>query len=209
VQTGLPSSGQVRRALEEVYARPEFAPRQEPGVGSAVAQLWRRVKELLASLLPDVNVDAAAGRLLFWLLVALMVVVAAGVLLHLAGRLPAFLRLRSTAAPGAAAPGAARPTRAAEWEALSCRLAGERRWREAAIALYQALVLKLDERGAVRYDPAKTPGDYRREVKAREARRALDGFLRRFEPVAFGGRSLDGAGYEALRAAAGEALPRG
>ncbi|WP_414678865.1 DUF4129 domain-containing protein, partial [Longimicrobium sp.] len=50
---------------------------------------------------------------------------------------------------------------------------------------------------------SKTPGDYRREVRAQpDAARTLTGFLRRFEPVAFGGRAVDAQAYEALREAA-------
>jgi hypothetical protein len=61
----------------------------------------------------------------------------------------------------------------------------------------------------VRFDPAKTPGDYRREARKHPAvGPGLGGFLRHFEPVAFGGRPVDGARYERLRAAA-EAAARG
>jgi hypothetical protein len=86
----------------------------------------------------------------------------------------------------------------------------EGRLREASLALYNALVLRLDARGAVRFDPAKTPGDYRREVRANPAvARPFAAFVRGFEPVVFGGRALDPDGYERLRAAAGEAGVRG
>jgi hypothetical protein len=99
-----------------------------------------------------------------------------------------------------------RPRSAVDWEAEAARLAAEGRLREASAALYQALLLRLDGRGAVRFDPAKTPGDYRREARPHpEAARALTGFLRLFEPVAFGGRGLDAEGWERMRTAAAAA----
>ena len=99
---------------------------------------------------------------------------------------------------------------AAEWEARARRAAAEERWRDAAMALYQALLHRLDERGAVRYDAAKTPGEYRRESRRDVgAARMLEGFLRVWEPVAFGGRGADETVYSGLRELAAEGGVRG
>lgn len=114
---------------------------------------------------------------------------------------------RRREAPAAAPPG---PVGAEAWERRAREAAAAAHWREASLALYQALVLRLDEAGAVRYDPSKTPGDYRREARRAPAMaRALDAFLRPFEPIAFGGRTADAAAYAVLRAAAEEAGARG
>ncbi|MDB4950595.1 MAG: hypothetical protein JWM27_3244, partial [Gemmatimonadetes bacterium] len=96
------------------------------------------------------------------------------------------------------------------WDEEARRAAAAGRLRDAAVATYHALLLRLDTRGVVRFDPSKTPGEYRREAWRDPAvAGALAGFLRLFEPVVFGGRPLDGTGYERLRAAAGEAARRG
>jgi hypothetical protein len=104
----------------------------------------------------------------------------------------------------------ARARTAPEWEEEAARAAAAGRFRDAAVALYQALLLRLEAGGVLRYDPAKTPGDYRREARRDpRAAGALTAFLRGFEPVVFGGRALDAAGYDRLRGAAGEAGARG
>lgn len=208
LQAPLPGAEQVRRALDRVYAREEFVPASSPASG-ALADFWRALRRFLARLLPDFGGGGAAGEALFYLLVALMAAVAVGVLLHLTDRLPRAWRLRDRGGEGAAAaPG--RSARAADWERRAREAARGGRWREAALALYQALLLRMEERGAVRYDPAKTPGDYRREARrGGPERKALEAFLRGFEPVAFGGRELDEGGYARLRAAAGEAGAHG
>ncbi|HYW07585.1 MAG TPA: DUF4129 domain-containing protein, partial [Longimicrobium sp.] len=150
-----------------------------------------------------------SAPVLFWVVVGLLAVTAVALLAHL---LYSVTRGggTTTVSPAAPAPVGEGPMTAAEWEEVARRAAGAGRLRDAALALYQALVLRLDARGALRFDTAKTPGDYRREIRAHpDAARPFATFLRGFEPVAFGGRSLDAAGYERLRAAAGEAGVRG
>jgi hypothetical protein len=142
--------------------------------------------------------------------VALLAAAAIGLLAHIFYNSGiAFARERG-AGPGDDGGGPRGPRTAADWEGAARRAAAEGRLREAALALYNALVLRLDARGALRFDPAKTPGDYRREVRANpEVARPFAAFVRGFEPVVFGGRALDAEGYERLRAAAGEAGARG
>jgi len=207
----LPGPAEVREALEHVYARPEFAPPAGSPLAELLASVGRWLKRVVDFLLPSFDPSGAADRTFTWLLVGLMATVGAGVLLHLTGVLPRLwaLRDRGGAAADGGGPGG-RPSRAAEWEARARRAAAAGRWREAALSLYPALLLRLDERGAVRYDPSKTPGDYRREARrSQEARRLLEAYLRVFEPVAFGGRPLDAPGYAGLRATAAEAGARG
>jgi hypothetical protein len=62
----------------------------------------------------------------------------------------------------------------------------------------------------LRLDPAKTPGEYRREARARAgAPPVFETFVRRFEPVAFGGVSADRGAYERLLGLAKELGARG
>jgi hypothetical protein len=207
VQAALPTTERVGRALEEVYARPEFA-------GPDAVTLMDRIRELLwralvwfFDLVGGLRALEHTAPVLFWIIVAWLVVSALAILGHLLYTTFTAVGLGERAVrAGAPAPAAAvpRPRSASDWEAAARRAAQEGRFREASLALYQALLLRLDARGAVRFDPAKTPGDYRREARGHPEARVLASFLRAFEPVAFGGRSLDPDGYERLRAAAGE-----
>jgi hypothetical protein len=201
----LPSAEAVQEAVARVYARPEYA--EHP----AGWREWlnRRLAEAFGWLMDKL---ASFGELrtthpvIFWLVVGWLSVTAVVLLAHLVfTALRAARRAEPEAASAAGKTGKAKPRTAAEWEAEAARLAAEGRLREASAALYQALLLRLDGRGAVRFDPSKTPGDYRREARPHpDAARALTGFLRLFEPVAFGGRGLDADGWERMRLAAAE-----
>lgn len=207
----LPTPAETERALREVYARPEFAPPSPSPIREWLADVWNGFREFLAGLFPGVQLGEGSGRLLFWMIIALLAITALGIAIHLAGVATGRWRARDRSRAGVAKnAGVSPPLRAEDWEARAGRAAEEGRWREAALALYQALLLRLHDRGAVRYDPAKTPGEYRREVRGDpEAKQTLNGFLRLWEPVAFGGRALDAAGWEMLRSAAGGAGTRG
>lgn len=208
----LQSPEEVSRALEEVLARPEFAPPPRSPVWEWIFDALGSVWDFLRGLLPGFAFGEGARGLLFWLVIATLA--AAGLLLatRLAGR-PSLRRwrryrpLRRTAAAGGEA---AHPTTFDAWEMRARELAARGRWREAALALYQAVLLRLDARGAVHVDPAKTPGDYRRESRRdAESHHLLEAFLRRFEPVAYGGRAADAAAFEGLLEAAGMPSARG
>ncbi len=201
----LPDSSQVRRALDEVYALPEFATKQLPGPLQWIADRWEALKASVAALLGRIQVLENTAPVLFWVMVAGLVLCALAIIGHfaLAARGAWRGRERQSRAQGEMG-GAAAPRGVAEWEEEARRAAAEGRLRDAALALYQALLLRLDAQGAVRYDASKTPGDYRLETQAKpEPARVLNDFLRGFEPVAFGNRPLDAAGYDALRRAAG------
>jgi hypothetical protein len=212
LQTPLPGADQVREALDRVYQRPEFAPTTRSPVREALDAVGRWIREAIEFLLPSFDAGATRDNVLLVILIALMAGVAVFVVLHLSGVLPKLLGRSAEAGAGAAGgkgPGG-RASRAAEWEERARKAAAAGRWREASLALYQALLLRLEERGAVRYDPSKTPGDYRREArKSQEARAVLDGYLRAFEPVAFGGRAIDGRGYDGLKTTAEKVGARG
>jgi hypothetical protein len=206
----LPAHAQVEQAVREVFRQPEFAEvHRQPGVWDwIVAQLLDALRRVLGYLARFVELRDTAP-LIYWVVVVWLGLTALALLGHiLYTSASAFARDRAHG--GADEPAVRGPRGAAEWEAMARRAAAEGRLREAALALYHAVLLRLDARGAVRYDPSKTPGDYRREVRAHpDAARPFAAFLRGLEPVAFGGRALDADGYERLRAAAGEAGARG
>jgi hypothetical protein len=106
--------------------------------------------------------------------------------------------------PSEAYPGATpRPRSAEEWTAWARRAAEAGRLRDAATGVYQATILSLDARGAVRYRDWKTAGDYAVELSDAHALRGpfLD-FLGRFVEMAFGPVEPTQEAFEALTAGA-------
>ncbi|HEX2078152.1 MAG TPA: DUF4129 domain-containing protein [Longimicrobium sp.] len=207
MQAQLPSAAQVDEAVRRVYTRPELQPR-EPGPLDGFREwrrrLWARLGEWFASF-GDLRSESPV---VYWLVIGVLAAAGLAILFFLVRNTLARLEERG-AAPRRVRPAGpvnARARTAAEWEEEARRAAAAGRFRDAAVALYQALLLRLESAGVIRYDPAKTPGDYRREARRDpRAAGALTAFLRGFEPAVFGGRPLDGEGYERLRAAAAEA----
>jgi len=204
MQAGVPSAEQVNQALARVYTRPELQP-QKSGALDAFREWRRQMFARLGEWLSRFGDLRSDNPVIYWLVIGALV--AAGVAIVGFLLYSTFSRLEERgAAPRPVAQGPAvnaRARTAAEWEDEARRAAAAGRFRDAAVALYQALLLRLEAAGALRYDPAKTPGDYRRETRRDpRAAGALTAFLRGFEPVVFGGRALDGDGYERLRAAA-------
>lgn len=203
MQSELPTARAVAQALEQVYARPELAPRPPSPVDPLrewIGRAWGAVGRFFTRL-GELQGDTPW---LYWLIVGGLVLLGVAIVGYFIHQTVAGLGRTDARRPqeGGADGGGARARSAPQWDALAARLAGEGRYREAALALYQALLLRLEAAGAVRYDPAKTPGDYRREARPHPTGSALAAFLRGFEPVAFGGRAIGEDGYLRLRAAA-------
>jgi hypothetical protein len=208
VQSRLPTAAEVERAVATVYTRPEFSHAESPW-----APVWRWVARQLAHVetwIRQLRQMEHTNPVLFWIIVGWLVLAGVAILVHLAWTAVQSARSADRVVAEKADARRGRPKTVVDWEEEARRAAAEGRLREAALALYQALVLRLDARGAVRFDPSKTPGDYRREARAHpEAAKALGSFLRGYEPVAFGGRAIDAAGYERLRVTADEAAAHG
>jgi hypothetical protein len=212
MQATLPTEPQVRAALERVYARPELAPPQ-PGPFDGIRAFFGRLMGRLFDWLSGLGSLRGDNPIVYWLVIGALIALGLGIVVYFIRNTLLRLGAADPAPRVERGPGAvidARARTAGEWEDEARRAAAAGRYREAAVALYQALLLRLEAAGTLRYDPAKTPGDYRREAKrSPQAAGALTGFLRGFEPVVFGGRRLDAAGYERLRGAAGEAGAHG
>jgi hypothetical protein len=207
----LPGVEQVDRALREVYAQPDFvAQTKPPGLMDMIREQIGKALGWIMDRLSGIAAVEKAGPVVFYIMAVLLAAAAIGLLAHLFYTSGVAFSSERGPGPGEDGEALGGPRTAADWEGAARRAAGEGRLREASLALYNALVLRLDARGALRFDPAKTPGDYRREVRANpEVARPFAAFVRGFEPVVFGGRALDPDGYERLRAAAGEAGARG
>ncbi|HET7462452.1 MAG TPA: DUF4129 domain-containing protein [Longimicrobium sp.] len=204
VAGGIPTAQQVQQAVARVYARPEFQEQHRRTWGDWVWSKLAKVFHWIAEHLRLVRglEDTRPGH--YWALIIGLVVLLVALLGHITWTALRVARMGDEVdAPAADKGKRPKPRTAADWEAEAMRLAAEGRLREAAAALYQSLLLRLDALGVVRFDRSKTPGDYRREARKHpEAATALGAFLRLFEPVAFGGRDLDAEGWERLRAAA-------
>jgi hypothetical protein len=205
LQVQIPSAAQVDQALERVYARPELQPREPNAAADAADESRRQILGRIEEWFSHFGELRSENPIIYWLVIGALAAAGAAIVGYLLWN--TFKRLEergATPRPTTESGGVnARARTTAEWEEEARRAAAAGRYRDAAVALYQALLLRLEAAGALRYHPAKTPGDYRREARRDpRATGALTAFLRGFEPVAFGGRALDGEGYERLRAAA-------
>ena len=196
---------QVGGALERILARPEFQP-PEPG---RLASWFREVREaflsLLRSLFEKLEIGEWGDLAFTWVFRVCLVLVATLLVVHLVRVMRGVHRgrLRASVALSPGDPQGGEST--VDWAAAAEMAAREGRFRDAVLALYQALLERLHRKGLVRYDDAKTPGDYRREIRAdRGLARAFDGFLSLFEPIAFGGRESDLRTFERLHGMARE-----
>jgi hypothetical protein len=86
---------------------------------------------------------------------------------------------------------------AATLRARALAAAAEGRYRDAAALLWASALRALDERGQVRYDAARTPGEWRRAVRDP----AFDALARDAVVALFGGRAVDAALVERMRTA--------
>lgn len=198
------------RAVAAVFGRPEFTAPALSGPLARLAEWYQQLRAAAGEWLARLFEIGGSGTLLFWIFVAWLALTAVVLGVYVARSAQRQWRARERGVATASGEGVPGLAGAAEWEARARRAAAEERWRDAALALYQALLHRLDERGAVRYDAAKTPGEYRRESRRDlSAARMLDGFLRVWEPVAFGGRGADATVYSGLRELAAEGGVRG
>jgi hypothetical protein len=198
----------VEQALADVYARPELAAAAESALTVWLRDTWQRIADWVSSLFGGIRIGGDGVPILGVIAVAVFVTLAVVFALRL-------VRMRDTWWPErgmapAVVPAGAASRSAADWHAHARRLAEAGRWRDATLALYQALLLGLEARGVVRYDPSKTPGDYRRELRGQDAtRRHFDTFVATWEPAAFGHRPADAAVFATLDALAGEVAAHG
>lgn len=209
------TTAEVDRALEAVLARPEYAP-PEPSLlqrwmGAAtrwfVEDVWPALLELLP--LPDASAPGwriAGGAVLLVGALGGVAVLVYGVL-----RGARWWRARTGGSRHPDGGGAAAPLTAADWEVRARDAASRGEWRAAAHGLYQATLLRLGDAGVVRVDPSKTPGDYRREARTRQAGLApsIEAFILRFERVAYGKDDPGPQGYGSLSEAAASIAAHG
>lgn len=205
-----PGASELDRAVRRVLARPEFAERELPGPLRWLVDHYVSLRDAVGQMLLDL-LGGDAASVLGWVLAGALVVALVALLVYFARKARVAWRSSERDRPdgddaaaepdGTTGPGA--------WEALAREAAEEGRLREAALALYRAVLLRMDERDELNYEPSKTPGDYRREASggmpgAGELRR----FIAVFEPIVFGGGVVSRGSFETLASAAREAGAR-
>jgi hypothetical protein len=86
---------------------------------------------------------------------------------------------------------------AAGLRARALTAAAEGRYHDAAVLLWSSALHALDERGTVRYDPSRSPAEWRRAVRDP----AFDAFARDAVVALFAPRAVDGALVDRMRTA--------
>ncbi|HEV3087511.1 MAG TPA: hypothetical protein VGX96_09840 [Candidatus Elarobacter sp.] len=154
----------------------------------ALDAFWRRLTEPLNHLAGNDLVTRAVG-------LAILVAVLAG-LVYVVVRFGRSLRFKREAREGSQyyALGEGADARTLLSRALAASAEG--RHHDAAALLWASALRALDERGRVRYDAARTPGEWRREVRDPN----FDALARDAVVALFGERGADAALVARMRA---------
>lgn len=174
-------------AAQRILAGAEFQ-RPEPS-------LWDRIKAKIVDAIVRIfaGIDRVTtqspwlGRTLEWLL---FIAAAVGLLLWVF-RTVQRQRLR-VALGGEPAKTTAWTRETEEWRRLAEQEAAKGAWREAIHALYWAAIVHLERRGAWKHNPARTPREYVRLLKAgSDEQRELRGLTNALEQSWYGQRDAD------------------
>ncbi|HEY0383612.1 MAG TPA: hypothetical protein VGC72_15585 [Candidatus Elarobacter sp.] len=190
--------GDPRDVAHRILADRRFhvAP-QQPGekswlelIGDALGDLWRRLTAPLDHLLGNQTLTTVIGlAVLVAVLVFLAVVVARFATRRRGQRLE-----HASAGTNAFALGDDADARTLLARALAAAAQG--RHHDAAALLWASALRALDERGRVRFDAARTPGEWRRAVRDP----AFDALARDAVIALFGDRDVDAALVTRMRA---------
>jgi hypothetical protein len=157
-------------------------------LGDALRALWHRLIAPFAHVFGSDRVTQAIGIIVVLALLASLVL-----LVVRFARRAAAARVRASVAPEVTALG--RRADAAALRERSLTAAGEGRYREAAALLWLSALYALDERGRVRFDPARTPSEWRRVVRDP----AFDALARDAVLALFAPRAADAPLVERMR----------
>lgn len=174
----LPEAEAIRSVFESVLAGPDFEPVRTSLAERVVRFIWTVLDRLFGDWLPTLEEGPLE------VLSLLLVTAAAAAMVVTAWRktvgrgVSVTRRQESATEPG--------PRGVSDWVEWARGARGDGDLRLAATGLYQAVVLHLEGRGALRYGEWKTPGDYAEEIGAREEAVPFESFLALFVQVAFG-----------------------
>lgn len=188
-QTPLPPDS-IRAVADAVFSQPDYD-------RSVRATLWGEFWKLMGRLFDYAATAFRDAPLLGWTALAiLLLLVAVSVIRHRYSRLAPRARIST---PGKSPGGSDDP-----W-ALAHELAGAGRYIEAAHLLYLSILETLAARHRIRLHPAKTAGDYVRDLRviAPATIPSFREFVRGYEPVVWGSGKCDRETFERLSLAAG------
>ena len=190
----------VRRAVREVFARPEYDWVQTARQVHWLRDLWMRFRVWLDDFTTQHPLGA---RLLFW--AALLALIA--LLVHIGITVWRIYRV-TVQRPGGTGPAPAPELLDSRGHlARAEALARAGRYTEALAHRFIALLLELDRADALTFHPSKTPAEYVREARLGATGRAtLAGLVSRLYHHVFGAEPLDERGYHEFGAAAGTVL---
>lgn len=193
MQQAAPDS--LRRAVGEVFARPEYQwiERRRPLLW--LTNLWRSFRDWVYDL---ADTHPLGFNVLLWGAVVLLVLL----LVHIGYVLWRIVQPTARTAPAAARGGVAADDAAAHL-ARAATLAREGRFAEALGHRFLAVVLELERRDALRFHISKTPAEYVGELRLDEQSRAtFGGLVARLYRHLFGAVPCDAADYLAFETAA-------
>lgn len=184
----------VRRAIAAVFSDSAYD-------RSLRETVWTRLEHWIADVIGDLLGSVNGVPSLRWALVGAAVLLLAG----FAAR-AAYLTAQSRASRGA---GRGQGDRSVDPLALARSAAAEGRFMEAAQFLYAAILHELRRSERVLIDPAKTVGEYRRELAARSSRMLPDfrRFAGTYEFIVWGRKACDRPSYEQLLELAAPLIP--
>jgi hypothetical protein len=194
---GAPQSfGPARAAANAILARTEFQAADEPTWWDRQkARLWQWLAQFFDGIGHLGSAVPWLGRLLEWLL---FTCAAVGLLFFLL-RNVARQRLLVAMSAGAIQ-STAWHRESTDWTRLAEEHASAGEWRDAVHSLYWAAIVLLESRRAWRHNPARTPREYVRLLRAGSAQhKALRGLTQIFERVWYGLREADAEEYARAR----------
>ncbi len=187
----------LRRAVTEVFARPEY--RWTTGPGGLLQWLGEQAARLLDWLGRLQEGHPAA----FQLLMVGLTVVLVGLLMHMGYVVWRITRPTARTPADAAAEGAPRRHDARAHRARAEELSRAGRYAEALAYRFVAVVLDLDGREVVKFHPSKTPAEYVGEARLDPSGRAsLADLVARLYRHLFGAVPCDERAYREFAAEA-------
>lgn len=193
------SADSLRAVLDSVFAASayDWVEREHPF--GWIERSWFALVDFIERL-------RTSNPLLFRIGLAALIVVLLAILAHASWIMLKTMR-HAVASEARATTERTAVRRDAEWfEREADRLADAGRYPDALQAAFTALALRLEQLGAVRFDPSRTPREYARDARlAPGDRRRLQELVTTLYRHAFGGEPLDDRGYRRWRANAAEA----
>ncbi|HEX4156373.1 MAG TPA: DUF4129 domain-containing protein [Acidobacteriaceae bacterium] len=186
----------ARAAAQAILGQPEFQPVQRTWWDRLKEKLWGWIGTLFMGIDRVTTSAPWLGKLLEWVL---FIAASVGLLVWVL-RVVQRQRLRLAVGPDAARAATEWARESEDWRRMADEQAERGAWREAIHALYWAAIVLLEQRRAWRHNPARTPREYVRLLRADSTeQRELRGLTRALERTWYGQRAADREEYSEAR----------